>query len=93
MKPQRTLKFDFLNRLFETKKFVKYLHFIQYSRYLQILSTNYVYLYREKLQLEIAAREKAEKKQQEYEEKIKTMQDDLEKRQQDLQEAKVSAEW
>lgn len=43
---------------------------------------------REKLQLEIAAREKAEKKQQEYEEKIKSMQDDLEKRQQDLQEAK-----
>ncbi|XP_046668055.1 moesin/ezrin/radixin homolog 1 isoform X2 [Homalodisca vitripennis] len=45
-------------------------------------------LQREKLQLEIAAREKAEKKQQEYEEKIKSMQDDLEKRQQDLQEAK-----
>uniref|UniRef100_A0A1B6KCV7 Moesin/ezrin/radixin homolog 1 n=1 Tax=Graphocephala atropunctata TaxID=36148 RepID=A0A1B6KCV7_9HEMI len=45
-------------------------------------------LQREKLQLEIAAREKAEKKQQEYEEKIKSMQDDLEKRQHDLEEAK-----
>uniref|UniRef100_A0A1B6EAS9 Moesin/ezrin/radixin homolog 1 n=1 Tax=Clastoptera arizonana TaxID=38151 RepID=A0A1B6EAS9_9HEMI len=43
---------------------------------------------REKLQLEIAAREKAEKKQLEYEEKLKNMQDDLEKRQQDLAEAK-----
>lgn len=42
---------------------------------------------REKLQLEIAAREKAERKQQEYEEKIKSMQDEMEKRQQDLQEA------
>ncbi|BES94399.1 Moesin ezrin radixin [Nesidiocoris tenuis] len=42
---------------------------------------------REKLQSEIAAREKAEKKQQEYEEKIKSMQDEMEKRQQDLQEA------
>lgn len=45
--------------------------------------------FREKLQLEIAAREKAEKKQQEYEEKIKSMQDDLEKRQMDLEAAKV----
>ncbi|XP_054260904.1 moesin/ezrin/radixin homolog 1 isoform X3 [Macrosteles quadrilineatus] len=45
-------------------------------------------LQREKLQLEIAAREKAEKKQQEYEEKIKSMQDDLEKRQMDLEAAK-----
>jgi len=45
-------------------------------------------LQREKLQMEIAAREKAEKKQQEYEEKIKSMQDDLEKRQQDLEAAK-----
>lgn len=42
---------------------------------------------REKLQLEIAAREKAEKKQQEYEEKIKSMQDEIEKRQHDLNEA------
>lgn len=42
---------------------------------------------REKLQLEIAAREKAEKKQQEYEERIKSMQDEMEKRQQDLAEA------
>ncbi|KAL1122359.1 hypothetical protein AAG570_003764 [Ranatra chinensis] len=42
---------------------------------------------REKLQLEIAAREKAERKQQEYEERIKSMQDEMEKRQQDLQEA------
>lgn len=42
---------------------------------------------REKLQLEIAAREKAEKKQQEYEEKIKSMQDEIEKRQHDLDEA------
>lgn len=42
---------------------------------------------REKLQLEIAAREKAEKKQQEYEERIKNMQDEMEKRHQDLVEA------
>ena len=46
-------------------------------------------MYREKLQLEIAAREKAERKQQEYEERIKNMQDEMEKRQQDLQEAQV----
>jgi len=42
---------------------------------------------REKLQLEIAARERAEKKQQEYEERLRTMQDEMEKRQQDLAEA------
>ena len=42
------------------------------------------------MQLEIAAREKAERKQQEYEEKIKSMQDEMEKRQQDLQEAQVT---
>lgn len=48
-----------------------------------------MYFSREKLQLEIAAREKAEKKQQEYEERIKSMQDEMEKRQQDLAEAQV----
>jgi len=42
---------------------------------------------REKLQLEIAARERAEKKQQEYEERLRTMQEEMEKRQQDLAEA------
>ncbi|XP_022195142.1 moesin/ezrin/radixin homolog 1 isoform X2 [Nilaparvata lugens] len=42
---------------------------------------------REKLQLEIAAREKAERKQQEYEDRLKAMQDEMEKRQQDLAEA------
>jgi len=42
---------------------------------------------REKLQLEIAARERAEKKQQEYEERLRTMQEEMEKRQQDLTEA------
>jgi len=42
---------------------------------------------REKLQLEIAARERAEKKQQEYEERLRTMQEEMEKRQQDLSEA------
>ncbi|XP_067008507.1 moesin/ezrin/radixin homolog 1 isoform X1 [Anabrus simplex] len=42
---------------------------------------------REKLQLEIAARERAEKKQQEYEERLRTMQEEMEKRQQDLEQA------
>jgi len=42
---------------------------------------------REKLQLEIAARERAEKKQQEYEERLRTMQEEMEKRQQDLADA------
>lgn len=42
---------------------------------------------REKLQLEIAARERAEKKHQEYEERLKAMAEDLAKRQQDLQDA------
>jgi hypothetical protein len=49
----------------------------------------FFFFFREKLQLEIAAREKAERKQQEYEERIKSMQDEMEKRQQDLQEAQV----
>jgi len=39
---------------------------------------------REKLQLEIAAREKAEKKHQEYEERLKQMQAEISKREQDL---------
>ncbi|XP_001942978.2 moesin/ezrin/radixin homolog 1 isoform X1 [Acyrthosiphon pisum] len=39
---------------------------------------------REKLQLEIAAREKAEKKHQEYEERLKVMQAEISKREQDL---------
>ncbi|XP_065220365.1 moesin/ezrin/radixin homolog 1 isoform X2 [Planococcus citri] len=42
---------------------------------------------REKLQLEIAAREKAEKKHQEYEERLKSMQNEMEKREKELQEA------
>nr|CAD7456711.1 unnamed protein product [Timema tahoe] len=42
---------------------------------------------REKLQLEIAARERAEKKQQEYEERLRTMAEEMEKRQQDLNNA------
>lgn len=39
---------------------------------------------REKLQMEIAAREKAEKKQQEYEERLRSMQEEIERRQQEL---------
>ncbi|KAK6633808.1 hypothetical protein RUM44_004415 [Polyplax serrata] len=42
---------------------------------------------REKLQLEIAARERAEKKYQEFEERFKVMAEDLAKKQQDLHEA------
>jgi hypothetical protein len=42
---------------------------------------------REKLQLEIAARERAERKQQEYEDKLRTMQEEMEKRQNELLEA------
>lgn len=42
---------------------------------------------REKLQLEIAAREKAEKKQQEYEDRIKAMQEEMERSQAHLMEA------
>ncbi|XP_017779442.1 PREDICTED: moesin/ezrin/radixin homolog 1 isoform X2 [Nicrophorus vespilloides] len=42
---------------------------------------------REKLQLEIAAREKAEKKQQEYEDRLKTMQEEMERSQAHLLEA------
>lgn len=42
---------------------------------------------REKLQLEIAARERAEKKQQEYEDRIKMMQEDFERSQASLLEA------
>lgn len=44
---------------------------------------------REKLQLEIAAREKAEKKHQEYEERLKQMQAEISKREQDLLSAQV----
>lgn len=46
-------------------------------------------LFREKLQLEIAAREKAEKKHQEYEERLKVMQAEISKREQDLLSAQV----
>lgn len=46
-------------------------------------------LFREKLQLEIAAREKAEKKHQEYEERLKQMQAEISKREQDLLSAQV----
>ncbi|EFA13321.2 Moesin/ezrin/radixin homolog 1-like Protein [Tribolium castaneum] len=42
---------------------------------------------REKLQLEIAARERAEKKQQEYEDRIKAMQEEMERSQANLLEA------
>lgn len=42
---------------------------------------------REKLQLEIAAREKAEKKHQEYEERLKQLQAEMAKREQDLADA------
>lgn len=42
---------------------------------------------REKLQLEIAAREKAERKHQEYEERLKQMQAEMAKREQDLLDA------
>lgn len=42
---------------------------------------------REKLQSEIAARERAEKKQQEYEDRIKAMQEEMEKSHANLQEA------
>ncbi|XP_018897378.1 moesin/ezrin/radixin homolog 1 isoform X2 [Bemisia tabaci] len=42
---------------------------------------------REKLQLEIAAREKAERKHQEYEERLKAMQAEMAKREQDLLDA------
>lgn len=42
---------------------------------------------REKLQLEIAARERAEKKQQEYEDRIRTMQEEMERSQANLLEA------
>ncbi|XP_075155359.1 moesin isoform X2 [Haematobia irritans] len=42
---------------------------------------------REKLQLALAARERAEKKQQEYEDRLKQMQEDMERSQKDLMEA------
>ncbi|KAJ8671450.1 hypothetical protein QAD02_002709 [Eretmocerus hayati] len=42
---------------------------------------------REKLQLEIAARERAEKKQQEYEERLRNMSEEMERRQAELIEA------
>lgn len=42
---------------------------------------------REKLQLEIAAREKAERKQQEYEDRLRSMQEEMERSQANLQEA------
>uniref|UniRef100_A0A1A9Z9Q7 Moesin/ezrin/radixin homolog 1 n=2 Tax=Glossina TaxID=44049 RepID=A0A1A9Z9Q7_GLOPL len=42
---------------------------------------------REKLQLALAARERAEKKQQEYEDRLKQMQEEMERSQRDLMEA------
>lgn len=54
------------------------------------MTTVLSYVRREKLQLEIAAREKAEKKHQEYEERLKSMQNEMEKREKELQEAQVS---
>lgn len=42
---------------------------------------------REKLQLALAARERAEKKQQEYEDRLKQMQEEMERSQKDLMEA------
>ncbi|XP_043266445.1 moesin/ezrin/radixin homolog 1 isoform X5 [Venturia canescens] len=42
---------------------------------------------REKLQLEIAARERAEKKHQEYEERLRTMAEEMDRRQAELNEA------
>ncbi|XP_028982680.1 moesin/ezrin/radixin homolog 1 isoform X3 [Diachasma alloeum] len=42
---------------------------------------------REKLQLEIAARERAEKKQQEYEERLRSMAEEMDRRQAELNEA------
>lgn len=42
---------------------------------------------REKLQLEIAARERAEKKQQEYEERLRNMAEEMDRRQAELNEA------
>lgn len=50
---------------------------------------NYIIIsvYREKLQIEIAARERAEKKQQEYEDRIKAMQEEMERSQANLHEA------
>lgn len=47
------------------------------------------YVCREKLELERAAREKAEKKHQEYEERLKSLQEEMLKREQELQEAQV----
>lgn len=50
--------------------------------------TNYLLLIlREKLQLEIAARERAEKKQQEYEDRLRHMQEEMERSQAHLVEA------
>lgn len=43
--------------------------------------------FREKLQLEIAARERAEKKQQEYEDRLRQMQEEMERSQANLLEA------
>lgn len=48
---------------------------------------DFVLFFREKLQLEIAARERAEKKNQEFEERFKMLAEDLAKKQQDLHEA------
>lgn len=48
-----------------------------------ILNSNF----REKLQLEIAARERAEKKQQEYEDRLRQMQEEMERSQANLLEA------
>lgn len=47
----------------------------------------YFWLCREKLQREIAAREQAERKQQEYEDRLRAMQEEMERRQRELMEA------
>lgn len=55
----------------------------------KLLCNYFLNSFREKLQLEIAAREKAEKKHQEYEERLKQMQAEISKREQDLLSAQV----
>lgn len=70
-------------------KFIfKFKYVLIYYHSLKYFSIS-IYFYREKLQLEIAAREKAEKKHQEYEERLKQMQAEISKREQDLLSAQV----
>ena len=49
--------------------------------------SEFFYTNSEKLQIALAARERAEKKQQEYEDRLKQMQEDMERSQRDLMEA------